>query len=265
MFELFRSLEAPVRAWSSRSGSAETARLRDAQARSACLARFHDLNAVAHFVRGGSADAALKDALVLALAAEYQQTRLPMWGQALLAGFSRSMANLHRQDSKQGVMPDDDLAQVIIHAFLQVALRLQPQYAGITLHVLVRDTNRAVFEALKREARHRHVRLHRVSEETLDEHARLAYGIPGDGLDPRERGDDTPQRMEAVLGAAHACLSDKAVAHLCASAVSGETLKDRVYRMTGGDETAKRRAYQRIKRQQHRAKLALRNRVAVAA
>jgi hypothetical protein len=264
MFELFQTLEAPVPAWSA-TKSPEAARFRDVQTRATVLAGFADLNAVAAFLRSRSGDVDTKEAVVLALAAEFQQTRHPMWGQVLLAGFNRSLANIHRQDAKQHIMLDEDLAQVIIHAFLQVALRLRPEYVGITLHVLVRDTNRAVFEALQREARHRHVRLHRVSEYTLDEHARLAYGAPPEALDPRERGNDTAPRMEALLDAAHTCLSDKAVAHLRASAVSGETLKDRVYRMTPGDEAAKERAYQRIKRQQHRAKAALRERVAVAA
>jgi hypothetical protein len=264
MFELFQTLEAPVAAWSA-TKSPEAARFRGLQSRSRVLAAFADLNAVAGFLRSKSGDVDTKDAVVLALAVEYQQTRHPVWGQVLLAGFNRSLANIHRQDSKQHIMLDEDLAHTIVHAFLQVALRLQPQYAGITLHVLVRDTNRTVFETLEREARHRHVRLHRVSEDTLDEHARLAYGAPPEALDPRERGNDTALRMEALLEAAHTCLSGKAVAHLRASAVSGETLKDRVYRMTPGDEAAKRRAYQRIKRQQHRAKAALRARVAVAA
>jgi hypothetical protein len=234
MFELFQTLEAPVPAWSA-TKSPERARFRDLQSRSPALAAIADLNAVARFLRSSSGDVATKDAVVLAIAVEYQQTRHPMWGQALLAGFNRSLANIHRQDSKQHIMLDEDLAHTIIHAFLQAALGLRTQDAGITLFALMRNTNGAVFRTLEREARHRHIRMHRVSEDVLDEHARLTFGAPDEALDPRERDASVSRRMRDVLDAAHACLSITA------------------------------RAYQRIRRQQSRAKAALRERLAVAA
>jgi hypothetical protein len=264
MFELFQILEAPVPAWSA-TKSPEAARFRDVQSRATVLASFADLNAVAGFLRSKSGDVATKDAVVLALAVEYQQTRHPMWGQGLLAGFNRSLANIHRQDSKQHIMLDEDLAHTIIHAFLQAALGLRTQDAGITLFALMRNTNGAVFRALEREARHRHIRMHRISEDVLDEHARLTFGAPDEALDPRERDASVPQRMRAVLETAHTCLSSTALAHLRACAISGERLRERIYRMTDGDELAKKRAYQRVRRQQSRAKAALRERLAVAA
>lgn len=185
---------------------------------------------------------AAREALAHALLLQYRTTHATLWASLLLSAFKPMLVRLRSRLLSDSV-PGEDLDQLVLSSFL-AALTEVPLADRLAMR-LRQHTERQVFTFLRKE---RQQRRHDVDVDELED-------VEPDAVAPHFECADEVLRDVALLiqRAAQEGVSTSGFDIVEATVLRREALHAYVERLKPGDDAARKRLYQRIKRQRARA------------